>query len=120
MLRIQEGQELIFLYISIGDGLASIEISTKNNELISDNANWAEIHAAADAIIQICVSASAAQGGRAIEVGWSSPLSFPFLSGFPQPDRPTSHETSKSNPELMLPPLRRPRTPHSHSLALRQ
>ncbi|CAL8579443.1 hypothetical protein XPA_005190 [Xanthoria parietina] len=52
-----------------GDGLASIEISTKNNELISDNANWAEIHAAADAIIQICVSGSAAQGGRAIEVG---------------------------------------------------
>ncbi|KAI4213267.1 MAG: hypothetical protein L6R36_009458 [Xanthoria steineri] len=38
-----------------GDGLVSIQISTKSNELTSDNAKCADIHAAADAIIRTCV-----------------------------------------------------------------
>ncbi|KAI4094108.1 MAG: hypothetical protein LQ339_007569 [Xanthoria mediterranea] len=119
MIRVKVRPGIDF-FLFIGDGLVFIQISTKSNELTSDNANWADIHAAADAIIRTCVSGSAAQGGRAIEIGWLSPLTFPFLFGLPPLDRPTSHETSESNPELMSPPPGRPTTPHGNGIVLRQ
>lgn len=77
MLRVKVSPGIDF-FLFIGDGLVSIQISTKSNELTSDNAKCADIHAAADAIIRTCVSGSAAQGGRAIEIGWLSPLSCPL------------------------------------------
>ncbi|KAI4196900.1 MAG: hypothetical protein LQ348_002223 [Seirophora lacunosa] len=60
--------ELPYRIIS-DDGLAFIQIATRNNEQTDDNASWQEIRAIVSSIIQICVSQSGGQGGRVTAVG---------------------------------------------------